>query len=129
VLYYFNGNPQVEHEANLKNKIYIYIYHALDISKIDHMHAYIVSYPVFMSKSSINRMHHPGSIVLHIQLKVFTDNQMSRIKYNYYISNVSKGYDNSQQNSGRLHNSTGITTGATRSLELLVKEFQSIFSF
>jgi hypothetical protein len=30
--------------------------------------------------------------------KVFTDNQMSRIKYNYYISNVSKDYDDSQQN-------------------------------
>jgi hypothetical protein len=30
--------------------------------------------------------------------KVFTDNQMSRIKYNYYIGNVSKDYDDSQQN-------------------------------
>jgi hypothetical protein len=29
--------------------------------------------------------------------KVFSDNQMSRIKY-YYISNVSKDYENSQQN-------------------------------
>jgi hypothetical protein len=28
--------------------------------------------------------------------KVFTDNQMSRIKYNYYISNVSKDYGDSQ---------------------------------
>jgi hypothetical protein len=28
--------------------------------------------------------------------KVFTDNQMSRIKYNYYIGNVSKDYDDSQ---------------------------------
>jgi hypothetical protein len=28
--------------------------------------------------------------------KVFTDNQMSRIKYNYYINNVSKDYDDSQ---------------------------------
>jgi hypothetical protein len=27
--------------------------------------------------------------------KVFTENQMSRIKYNYYISNVSKDYDDS----------------------------------
>jgi hypothetical protein len=31
--------------------------------------------------------------------------------------------------SGRLHNTTGTTTGATRSLELLVEEFQSILSF
>jgi hypothetical protein len=30
--------------------------------------------------------------------KVLTDNQMSQIKYNYYISNVSKDYDDSQQN-------------------------------
>jgi hypothetical protein len=43
-------------------------------------------------------MHDLGSIVPHIRPKVFTDNQMSRIEYNYYISNVSKGYDNSQQN-------------------------------
>jgi hypothetical protein len=30
--------------------------------------------------------------------KVFKDNHMSRKKYNYYISNVSKDYDDSQQN-------------------------------
>jgi hypothetical protein len=30
--------------------------------------------------------------------KVFTDNQMSRLKYYYYISNVSKEYDDSQRN-------------------------------
>jgi hypothetical protein len=30
--------------------------------------------------------------------KVFTDNQMSRIKYNHYISKVSKDYNDSQQN-------------------------------
>jgi hypothetical protein len=29
---------------------------------------------------------------------VSTDNQISRIKYNYYISYVSKDYDDSQQN-------------------------------
>jgi hypothetical protein len=29
--------------------------------------------------------------------KVFTDNQMSRIKYIYYIDNVSKDYDDSQR--------------------------------
>jgi hypothetical protein len=28
--------------------------------------------------------------------KVFTDNHMSQIKYNYYIINVSKDYDDSQ---------------------------------
>jgi hypothetical protein len=43
-------------------------------------------------------MHDPGSIVPHIRSKVFTDNQMSRIKYNYYINNVFKNYDDSQQN-------------------------------
>jgi hypothetical protein len=51
-----------------------------------------VSYPVFMPKSSTHRMHDPGSIILHIRPKVFTDNQKSRIKYNYYISNVSKDW-------------------------------------
>jgi hypothetical protein len=34
-----------------------------------------------------------------------------------------------KQNNGRLHNSIGTATGATHSLELLVEEFQSIFSF
>jgi hypothetical protein len=41
-------------------------------------------------------MHDPGSIVTHIWLEVFTDNQMSQIKYNFYINNVSKHYDDSQ---------------------------------
>jgi hypothetical protein len=43
-------------------------------------------------------MRDPASIVPHKRPKVFTDNQMSRIKYNYYISNVSKDYDDSQWN-------------------------------
>jgi hypothetical protein len=43
-------------------------------------------------------MHDPGSIVSHIRPKVFTGNQMSRIKYNYYINSVSKNYDDSQWN-------------------------------
>jgi hypothetical protein len=55
-------------------------------------------YPVFMSKPSTYRMHDPGSIVPHMRPKVFTDNQISRIKYNYYISSVSKDYDDSQRN-------------------------------
>jgi hypothetical protein len=50
---------------------------------------------------------------------------MSQIKYNYYINNVSKDYDDSQAkgNNGRLHNPTGTATRATHSLELLVEEF------
>jgi hypothetical protein len=62
--------------------------------------------------------------------KVLTDNQMSRIKYNYYIDNVSKDYDDSQakQNSERLHNSIGMAIGATCSLEHIIEEFQSIFT-
>jgi hypothetical protein len=57
--------------------------------------------------------------------KVFTDNQMSQIKYNYYINIVSKDYDDSQVkwNSKRLHNSIGMATDATHSLELLTEEF------
>jgi hypothetical protein len=54
-----------------------------------------LSYPVFMSKPSTHRIYDPGSIVPYIRLKVLSDNQMSRIKYNYYISNVSKDYDDS----------------------------------
>jgi hypothetical protein len=57
-----------------------------------------VSYPVFMPKPSTHCMHDPGSIVSHLRPKAFTDNQMSRIKYNYHISNVSKDYNDSQQN-------------------------------
>jgi hypothetical protein len=55
----------------------------------------VLSYLIFMSKPSTHHMHNTWSIVSHIRLKVFTDNQMSRIKYNYYISNASKYYDDS----------------------------------
>jgi hypothetical protein len=44
-------------------------------------------------------MHDPESIVPHIRPKGFTDNQLSRIKYDYYyINSVSKDYDDSQWN-------------------------------
>jgi hypothetical protein len=56
----------------------------------------MLSYLVFMPKPCTHRIHDTGSIVPHIRPKVFTDNQMSRIKYNYYISNVSKDYDDPQ---------------------------------
>jgi hypothetical protein len=64
----------------------------------------VLSYQVFMPKQSTHRMHDPESIVPHIRLKVFTDNQMSWIKYNYYINNISKECDDSQakRNSRRL---------------------------
>jgi hypothetical protein len=90
-----------------------------------------LSYLVFMPKPCTHRMHDPGSIVPYIRPKVFTDKQLSWIKYNYYINNVSKDYDDSQVkwNNRRLHNATGTTTGATHSLELLAEEFQSTFSF
>jgi hypothetical protein len=56
----------------------------------------LLSYPVFMPKPCTHRMHDPGSIVPHIRPKVFTDNQMLQIKYNYYyINSISKDYDNS----------------------------------
>jgi hypothetical protein len=56
-------------------------------------------YLVFMSKLSVHRMYDPGLIIPHIRSKVFTDNQMLRIKYNYYyINSVSKDYDDSQRN-------------------------------
>jgi hypothetical protein len=44
-------------------------------------------------------MHDSESIVPHIWPKVFTEKQMSQIKYNYYyINSVSKDYDDSQWN-------------------------------
>jgi hypothetical protein len=57
--------------------------------------AEILSYPVFMPKPSTHRIHGPGSIVPHIRPKMFIDNQISQIKYNYYINSVSKDYDDS----------------------------------
>jgi hypothetical protein len=57
-----------------------------------------LSYPIFMPKPSTHCMHDSGSILPHIRRNVLTDNQMPRIKYNYYISNVSKDYDESQWN-------------------------------
>jgi hypothetical protein len=57
-----------------------------------------LTYPIFIPKPSTHRMHDPGSIVPHIRPKVFTDSQMSQIKYNYYINSVSKDYDDSQRN-------------------------------
>jgi hypothetical protein len=62
----------------------------------DPQQASLVSYPVFMPKPSTHHMHDPGSIVPYIRPKVITDNQMSQIKYNYYINNVSMDYDDSQ---------------------------------
>jgi hypothetical protein len=59
----------------------------------------LLSYPVFTPKPSTHRMHDLGSIVPHIWPKGFTDNQMSRIKYDYYyINSVSEDYDDSERN-------------------------------
>jgi hypothetical protein len=89
-----------------------------------------LSYPVFTPKRNTHHMHDPRLSIPHIRPKGFTDNQMSQIKYDYYyINSVSKDYDDSQRNSRRLHNTTGMKTGATRSLEFLIEEFQSILSF
>jgi hypothetical protein len=62
-----------------------------------HLAAYgWVSYLVFVPKPRTHRMHDLGSIAPHIWPKVFIDNQMSQIKYNYYyINSVSKDYDDS----------------------------------
>jgi hypothetical protein len=59
-----------------------------------------------MPKPCTHRMYDSGSIVPHIRPKLFTDNQMSRLKYNYYISNVFKDYDDSQQNVTAEHSIT-----------------------
>jgi hypothetical protein len=34
-----------------------------------------------------------------------------------------------KRNSGRLHNTTGTSTGAAHNLELIIEEFQSMFTF
>jgi hypothetical protein len=60
--------------------------------------ARIWPFPVFLPKPSTHCMHDTGSIVPHIRPNVFTDNQMSQLNYNYYISSVSKDYDDSQHN-------------------------------
>jgi hypothetical protein len=49
-----------------------------------------------MPKPSSHPMHDPRLIVPHIRPKVVTDNQMSQIKYNYYVNNVSKDYNDYQ---------------------------------
>jgi hypothetical protein len=45
--------------------------------------AAVLSYPISVPIPSTHRMHDPGSIVPHIRSEVFTDHQMSQIKYNY----------------------------------------------
>jgi hypothetical protein len=54
------------------------------------MNERVMSCPVFMPKLGTHNMHDPGPIIPNIRPKVFTDNQMSRIEYNYYMKNVSK---------------------------------------
>jgi hypothetical protein len=87
----YSSIAQAEHMLNI-NIIYIYI-HMLFITLGDGL-----SYPVFIPNPCTHCMHDLGSIVPHIRLKVFTNKQMSWIKYNYYINSVSKGYDDSQWN-------------------------------
>jgi hypothetical protein len=51
-----------------------------------------------MPKLSTHRMYAQDQLFHTYGQKVFTDYQMSRIKYIYYIDNVSKDYDDSQRN-------------------------------
>jgi hypothetical protein len=57
-----------------------------------------MSYPVFMPNQVLNICMTQDQLFHTYNPKVFKDNQMSQIKYNYYIYNVSKDYDDSQQN-------------------------------
>jgi hypothetical protein len=50
----------------------------------------LLSYPIFMPKPSTHRMYAQDQLFHTYRQKVFIDNQLSRIKYNYYINNVSK---------------------------------------
>jgi hypothetical protein len=55
--------------------------------------------PGFDTKTKYLSNAWPGSIVPHIRPKVFTDNQMPWITYNYYyINSISKDCDDSQWN-------------------------------
>jgi hypothetical protein len=55
-----------------------------------------LSYSIFTPKPGTHCMHDPGLIVSHIRPKGFIDNQLSRIKYDYYyINSVAKDYDDS----------------------------------
>jgi hypothetical protein len=75
------------------------VHHAIDVTHVEKNMCEALSYPVFTPKQSTHRMHDPGSIVPYIRSKVFTDNQISRIKYDYYyINSVSKDYVDSQWN-------------------------------
>jgi hypothetical protein len=56
----------------------------------------LLSYPVFMLKPSTHRMYAQDQLFHTYGQKVLIDNQMSQIKYIYYIDNVSKDYDDSQ---------------------------------
>jgi hypothetical protein len=50
----------------------------------------LLAYLVFMPKPSTHRMYVQDQLFHTYGLKVFTDSQMSQIKYIYYINNVSK---------------------------------------
>jgi hypothetical protein len=50
----------------------------------------LLSYPVFMPKPTTHRMYAQDQLFHTYGQKVLPDNQMSQIKYNYYIGNVSK---------------------------------------
>jgi hypothetical protein len=58
----------------------------------------LLLYPVFMPKPNTHRMYAQNQLFHTYTQKVFTDNQMSRINYIYYINSVSKDYDDSQRN-------------------------------
>jgi hypothetical protein len=56
----------------------------------------LLSYLVFMPKPSTHRMYAQDQLFHTYGQKVLIDNQMSQIKYIYYIDNVSKDYDDFQ---------------------------------
>jgi hypothetical protein len=50
----------------------------------------LLPYLILQTKPSTRRMCAQDHLFYAHRHKVFTDSQMSRIKYNYYINNVSK---------------------------------------
>jgi hypothetical protein len=89
-----------------------------------------LSYLIFMPQSSTHHMCASDHLFYTHGSKVFTDSQMSWIMYNYYINIVHQRlrWLSWKQNIKRLHNPQESNRGSA-SLELLIKEFHSIFIF
>jgi hypothetical protein len=73
--------------------------HRLELSEFtEHSSKPITCHTLFLCQNQVLIVYMTQDQLFHIRQKVITDNQISRIMYNYYINNVSKDYDDSQRN-------------------------------